>query len=817
MVENALGKKEYTEHNLRGQVVRKWGDTTYPLEYAYDAHGRMTGLHTYRGGTGWAGPGWPADPGSADVTTWTYDSATGLLTAKTYADDNGTTYTYDSAGRLLTRTWSRTSDVPAPGSALVTTYTYDPLTGDRLGIDYSDDTPDIAYTHNRMGRIGTVTDALGTRSFTYDEKLQLGAETIAGLYDRYITRDYDALGRDAGFSIGTAQDPDADYDIAYTRDATGRFASVNVGGAVPTATFSYSYVPDSNLLQTTTYPNGVTATRSYETDRNLITTVENKVATTTVSRYGYTNDSVGRRTMIEKSGTAFTQADTVAYGYNDRSEVTSADATNDAAYEYTYDYDPIGNRESYTVAQGTPTTYAANSLNQYTAVSDLTAPAYDADGNMTTMPATAGAWTLTWNAENRLVRAENVGGGSTRRLDFTYDYLGRRVEKRVYSSADGGQTWALDSHELFVYDGWNPILVLDATDSNAVVKTYTWGLDLSQSLQGAGGVGGLLSITRHPSLDTFYVLYDANGNVSEYLDDASAVAAHYEYSPFGCTTAATGTEAQSFVYRFSTKYLDADVELYYYGRRSYSPGLGRWVNRDPILEGGGANLAGFAGNAPVSLVDRLGMRWLGPFRGGEDRAPVYRSDTFRDRVVTLARKIGFDERERRRWLLPSHGRPALARSYCWYRVPNRVYIVEGYLTAEEQNSLGDRFWIGILRLKYQAAGFKVDVKKQVSVRNVKEILSDEDTHGIVYVGHGPEMVLIDDFGHTPEVNIPPDALRRSLHHGLAFLSSYGCMSSSLPWDGLVSRNGVSRGMTANIKRWWEYLLYGRTKPGSYNP
>ena len=42
--------------------------------------------------------------------------------------------------------------------------------------------------------------------------------------------------------------------------------------------------------------------------------------------------------------------------------------------------------------------------------------------------------------------------------------------------------------------------------------------------------------------------------------------------------------------RFSTKYYDAETDLYYYGYRYYSPSLGRWISRDPIEEEGGVNL-----------------------------------------------------------------------------------------------------------------------------------------------------------------------------------------------------------------------------------
>ena len=80
-------------------------------------------------------------------------------------------------------------------------------------------------------------------------------------------------------------------------------------------------------------------------------------------------------------------------------------------------------------------------------------------------------------------------------------------------------------------------------------KTFTWGLDLSGNLQGAGGVGGLLAVTKHEAqstTNTYYVTYDANGNVSEYIDNSGTIVEHYEYSPFGKLTASDGTMAGEF-------------------------------------------------------------------------------------------------------------------------------------------------------------------------------------------------------------------------------------------------------------------------------
>ena len=120
---------------------------------------------------------------------------------------------------------------------------------------------------------------------------------------------------------------------------------------------------------------------------------------------------------------------------------------------------------------------------------------------------------------------------------------------------------------------------------------------------GAGGPPAFCSWTRDGSTAT----YDANGNVSEYIDAVSGnAAAHYEYDAFGNQTKQAGDNPDAFPHRFSTKYLDEEVSLYYYGRRFYSPELGRWLSRDPIGERGGLNLHAFVSNRCVGTIDRLG-------------------------------------------------------------------------------------------------------------------------------------------------------------------------------------------------------------------
>ena len=128
-------------------------------------------------------------------------------------------------------------------------------------------------------------------------------------------------------------------------------------------------------------------------------------------------------------------------------------------------------------------------------------------------------------------------------------------------------------------------------------------------MQGAGGIGGLLAVTRPLTLDTFHFTFDGNGNVTDLVDTNGAVVAHYEYDPFGRTVAATGPLALENKWRFSTKLFEDLWDLYYYGYRYYSPGLGRWLSRDPIGEGGGIPLYVYVLNDPVQLVDLVGLTW----------------------------------------------------------------------------------------------------------------------------------------------------------------------------------------------------------------
>lgn len=235
---------------------------------------------------------------------------------------------------------------------------------------------------------------------------------------------------------------------------------------------------------------------------------------------------------------------------------------------------------------------------------------YDADGNLTS----DGVFSYTWDGENRLIKAEmktaNVPAEMPLvKIECRYDAQGRRFMKRITRG-----TYMLE--RFYWYDGWN---VMAETTWNQVINHYVWGTDLSGTMQGAGGVGGLLGVASN-SFTTVLNSYknlalvcgDVNGNVTGLIAASDgALVARYDYDPFGNLVTDWRDPSRRDVpqcpFLFSTKYRDAETGWYYYGFRYYSPEMGRWPSRDPIGEHGGLNLYVMCENNTVNGIDYLGL------------------------------------------------------------------------------------------------------------------------------------------------------------------------------------------------------------------
>lgn len=589
---NTLSNITYTSYYPTGQVKATWGDQTYARFNVYDSLNRLVELRTYQNlahGT---------EPTSATTgyasTGWIYDGQRGWLVEKNYdgETDNGTTdpdYSYTAAGRLLTRTWER---------GVTTTYSYE--NGMLAGTDYSDSTPDVTYTYDTYGRVATVTQGTGAtqnvHTYGYDATtLQLDSETVSydnGSHVRTLDRHYDSLLRPAGYELknGTT----AETASSYGYDAAGRLYQVGTSYPLPASPeFTYGYLAESGgMVETVTGP-AHTVTNTYESDRNVLAQKKNEDKSgtpVTVSHFTYAVNALGQRTSQTTAGSAFSSSFVRSFGYDAKGQAVKDDHSVTDAFDRAYGFDGIGNRTSAT-EDTTTVNYSANSKNQYSTIGSDNY-VHDADGNLIQDVLNK----YVYDAENRLVEVTDLDDVALGM--YEYDYLSRRIKRT--KTVGGTATW------LYVYDGWNPLVeYTQGTYAINVNKRYTWGKDLSGGMQGAGGVGGLLSLSFGGN--TYYPTYDGNGNVSEYLNSSGSVVAHYEYDAFGKTVVANGSMHTLFGHRFSTKRLNSETGHYYYGYRYYAPETGRWINRDPIEEDGGYNLYGFVDNNGVSYIDILGL------------------------------------------------------------------------------------------------------------------------------------------------------------------------------------------------------------------
>jgi RHS repeat-associated protein len=376
-----------------------------------------------------------------------------------------------------------------------------------------------------------------------------------------------------------------------------------------------------------------------------------------MSRYRHDYDALGRRSHAIRTGPAFGTESSDIWTYNDRNELTVSERFDDvtvplesnpaAGLDREYDYDPIGNRTRHKEGTSADVYYCANELNQYDTLDDASSCppgspddtlSDDVDGNLIgglRNPA-GDPLTMEWDAENRLVAVyPTTPGSGDVKLVITYDYMSRRVRKQAFDWDDVGEEWETSASldRKFVYDSWNVLLEMDGLDSDAIVRKFTWGPDVSGLMGGAahgsfdsaGGIGGLLAVSTGTTDEDYLYMYDANGNVGQLIawandyGNASGTAWHddrivaaYEYDAYGDVDTASGNYEGDNPFRFSRKWFDDESALGYWGYRYFSARLGRWLTRDPVEETGGDLLYAYVLNDPTNDIDSFGLQTSQP-------------------------------------------------------------------------------------------------------------------------------------------------------------------------------------------------------------
>ena len=667
-VTNPQGETTTYTYSDLGKVNEVAGTAAYKLSYDYDDFGDMEKLYTWRDATTSDVTQWIYQPGTGLVlskkdaqgesTDYSY-FADGKVHVRTWARGVSTTYTYSpAAGDLTNIVYSdSTPDVTFSGhdrlgrpSAVSQvgvgseTLSYHPGRGALFARYYESNhsvLPGNGIRYSLPDASGRATAFIETSGANVSEErtVSYGYDPVTGnlstITDGAETHSYGYHPDSTLIStIHSSTSGTAWFQESRHYDAPGRLTGIRsdrVNGATQLAAIStHSYDYDSlnrrtrNTFQDGSYWEYVYNDRSEVTSATRRTPSGSEVAPL-VASYAYdgignrvSSDSpvLGNRTYLPNS---LNQYATITTG-NQRSAVGRAPAewsveVNGVAASrigelyhrsLTADnsVDPVWKEVITERDTGTPTM-----TNHFWFAEKTFAPSYDEDGNLTN----DGRWLYSWDAENRLIQMESTSdalsaGQSYTKLNFVYDWQGRRLARHVWQ---GGTMIApvFKSSDRWLYEGWNVVTELEATSVAATPTrklTFTWGIDLSGTLQGAGGVGGLLVQTTLGGGAIERASYDGNGNIVAWTKSgATTPTSRYEYDAFGNTVVSEGNSPSEF--GFSTKVRDVETGLYYYGYRYYDPVTGRWPSRDPIGERGGLNLYGFVGNDGVMGVDISGL------------------------------------------------------------------------------------------------------------------------------------------------------------------------------------------------------------------
>ncbi len=517
------------------------------------------------------------------VTTNTYDLAGNLVSRKD-ARNNTTTYAYDldnqrttvtnPLGKIWTTAYDAAGNVAsttdANGNATVTagdgttTSTYD-RAGRLTAVDYSDMTPDVAYTYDNAGNRLTMVDGSGTQTRTYDSVNRLlsvtrGTDTFSYVYDlagNLTKRTYPG---------GAVTD--------YTFDVDNRMATA-VNAALTT---TYGYDVAGNLVSTTLpSANGHVETRVYDRS-GRVTEVKNQKGTTVLSKFALTLDPVGNpTTSVRTGGVSQTQVHT--YDVNDRILSTCFQAAAcpvGSAALVTWTYDKVGNRLTEK-RSSTTVTSTFNTADQLTAAGS-TNYTYDSNGNQLT----AGTRTFTYDLANRL--KTTVSGSTT--TTYTYDGDGVRQQTSTGTAASAKTNFVWDINQGL------PQVALERNGSNNLQRQYIYGLKRIRQTVGTAS----------------YYHTDQLGSVTNTTSASGASQRTWSYEPYGVIRTSTGSSPTNFV-NFTGDYLDP-TGLYHLRARQYDPVSGRFTRTDAWEAGSGdlgLSADAYVADRPTVLIDPSGL------------------------------------------------------------------------------------------------------------------------------------------------------------------------------------------------------------------
>ena len=531
-----------------------------------------------------------------------------------------TRYEYDECDRVISKTWA--AGTP---DALVHSWQYDPAG------NVTEKRTQDGRTVYHYSTTGNLTEVLFYPA-GHDESGE-------ALPSRKVKLSYDRLGRLTAEENNTGR-------VSYELDALGNRTVVQL--------------PDGRHLKTLYYGSGHALSISLD-DRlltefsrdNLHREISRTQGGSLTMRTRY--DRLGRpeRREIYRQEESMRPAEAWHWQYDSRHNLLSETQICDYRYQgYSYDeadhilrqdtsfrgsshwqYDAAGNQLETSQSGQALKHNQQHQLRQKACV-------YDVYGRLIQKPGPGGIWYYRYDSEHRMTEAvmeapTATGTGSTRHeVNFSYDPLGRRTEKRsvvkVYEKGEGCVK-ATQQETRFVWEG----LRLLAEERNGLPLVYVY--------EDAGSYTPLARIYGSGEKQRVdYYRCGQNGVPQALTDEEGQLHWCLEADVWGETRAEYADESghrwsgkwshsPEENLRFAGQYLDRETGLHYNTFRYYAPDMGRFITPDPIGLAGGLNLYQYAPN-PQGWVDPLGL----------NKAPIYENPGHHDPSYLPNRQVPFN-------------------------------------------------------------------------------------------------------------------------------------------------------------------------------
>jgi RHS repeat-associated protein len=464
---------------------------------------------------------------------------------QTFTDGEGhvTTFEYDGFDRLV-----KTHYPNASGGGSSTT-DYEQLTyGDPRSLVTSRRLRDgqlIGFSYDALAR-PTLMDLPGVNDVSYGYDLLGRLKTSSNPSGHLSNYGYDALGRATSEQTTYGGTKTSQYDLA------GRRTRFNWGSAW--ADYDHLVTGEVSAVRENgaTSGAGVLATYTYD-DLGRRKLIARGNGTTT----GYNYDPVSRLSTLSQDLAGTANDLSVTFGYNPAGQIVSRTGNNDA-----YAYTGHANQDL---------TETSNGRNQLTAQGS-TALTYDGRGNVTAI----GSATYSYDALNRLV-------GAAGKVPF-YD-TANRLDALLTPSGGSytGTTFDFDGASLFMEKEYG---------TGAVLRRFVPGASVDEPLVWYEGSGTTTRRWFHADeRGSVIAVSDASGNaigINKYDDYGQ---------PQGTLLGRFGYTGQAWL---------PEIGLAYYKARMYHPGVGRFVQPDPIGYSSGQNMYGYVAGDPVNFADPSG-------------------------------------------------------------------------------------------------------------------------------------------------------------------------------------------------------------------